>query len=358
MAPEAVVAYNKGMSLQFATKDEIAEWDNLLAKNPDGGSPFQIRELGELKKRGGWLPRYVYGDGIAILVLEKYVFPLGHMWYIPKGPGVQTVTALEKVLHELRELAQTCSVFAIKIEPELIDSPETIQALKAAGLSPAPAIQPNTSTIVLDLTGGEEATMARFGQTARRMIRSAQKDGATVQPVTASDENCRIMYDLYQETAAGQFSLRSYEYYRAFWQACEASGNGQLFFATVDGTTVAGVFVLFVGAKAVYKDGASTRSRTARGVGHLIQWEVIRFLIDRGITSYDLHGTPAARDLADTTHPKHRLGVFKTSFSKDVIDYVGAWDLPVRPLAARFWQRYSERIARRLSMTLKHEDWY
>ena len=128
------------MTTRFATAEEIAQWDDLLAKNPDGGNVFQSVEVAETKRLNSWSPRYVVLDALYITVLEKRVLPLGRYWYLPKGPGVGSFTELTDLLPELTEFAKSQGVFAVKLEPEIPESPEAHAGLKSLGLVRTPAV--------------------------------------------------------------------------------------------------------------------------------------------------------------------------------------------------------------------------
>jgi lipid II:glycine glycyltransferase (peptidoglycan interpeptide bridge formation enzyme) len=337
---------------------EINAWDEKLVRNPDGGNIFQSAEIAKVKRLGGWVPRYLSIDNYAVTVYEKPVFGLGKLWYAPKGPGVTSVDELKTILPKLRLEAKKAGAFALKIEPELKKTEVTLSELPPLGLIPVSPIQPNNSTVILDLSGSLDDIIASFNQKGRHAIHRAERDGVTAKAVPLTDENAQTMYALLRATAEGKFNTRSYDYYHAFWQNLVDTGRGQLFFAYFEGKVVAGAFCAYLGHKGTYKDGASVRERTAYGASHLLQWEVIRWMKSNGVTSYDLCGTPSSDRILDESHPHYGLGRFKTSFNKEVTDYIGAYDLPIRPLAYRIWTTIGERLTLRLSHLLKHENWY
>src|SRR5690606_5297777 len=158
--------------------------------------------------------------------------------------------------------------FLIKIEPEIVKSDEAATEFANMHLIKARNIQANASTILLDLSGSLEDIMASLNQKGRHAIRRAERDGATVKQVPATDENCEKMFKLYKITAEGQFATRPYSYYKHFWQSFEAAGMGQLLFAYFDGQLVAAAYALIFGTKSTYKDGASVRERPVYGVSH------------------------------------------------------------------------------------------
>lgn len=346
------------MAIQFATKSELQKWNELILANPDGGNVFQGYEFSELKKMSKWHPRYVIASGLAITVLEKSVPFLGKLWYLPKGPGVTSVKELDDLLPDLTPFARKHKVFAIKIEPELLKKDETVADLMKLGLIRVRPIQPNFSTITLDLSSDLDTIMSNLNQKGRHAIRRAERDGVTTKRVETTDENCRIMYDLLAETAAGSFTIRSYNYYKTFWQRYSSAGLGQLFFAYVEGKVVASAFAIAYGKKGTYKDGASVRERTVYGASHLLQWEVIRWMKEKGVTRHDLCGAPPSDQIKNPDHPHYGIGRFKTSFNKEVTDYVGTYDIIVSQPHYALWKKLGERVVMRVHRQLYHESYY
>jgi len=346
------------MSTRFASETEITNWDRHIIANSDGGNVLQSKVMAELKIRSGWQPRYMIADSVAILALERSVFGLGKFWYIIKGPGVSTVRELDTFLAGLKDFSEKQGVFMIKIEPEIVKTNETMVDFMNLGLLKARNIQPNSSTIFLDLSGDLETVMAGLNQKGRHAIKRAERDGATVKAVPASDENCRKMYKLYKLTAEGQFATRPYSYYKQFWQSFEKEQMGQLFFAYAGDQLVAAAYALILGTKSVYKDGASLRERPVYGISHLLQWHVIKWAKSKGAVVHDFCGSPPSEQINNPDHPYYGFGRFKTSFSKEVVDFVGTYDIIIRPYRYRLWANIGERIALRFHAWRRHESYY
>lgn len=346
------------MKLRFATPPEIERWNDRILANPDHGNVFQGYEFAQQKQLGGWTPQYIIGDIVSCTVLQKHVAGLGYIWYIPKGPGISHVQQLDEMIDGLKELARSSGVFMIKIEPELRKAPETEVDLLKLGFLKTRAIQPNASTVLIDLRPDADAILAALNQKGRHAIKRAERDGVTVEKVPASDDNCKRMFDLLTETAAGSFRIRSYDYYKAFWQRYSDAGQGQLFFAYVGTRLVAGAYAVVFGTKSTYKDGASVRERTVYGASHLLQWHVIQWAKENGALVHDLCGAPPSDQIKNPDHPHYGIGRFKTSFNKEVTDYVGAYDLPIRTAQYRLWCRFGEKIALRLYSYQHNESYY
>jgi lipid II:glycine glycyltransferase (peptidoglycan interpeptide bridge formation enzyme) len=334
------------MNARYATADEIADWNTLILKNPDGGTIFASFEYSEIKKMTGYTPRYVIVDHLAITVLEKTALPLGRFWYLPKGPEVRSAKALFDVLKALRPLAKKAGVFLIKVESELDRS--MAPSIERHGLKKASAIIPNPSTITLDISDSLEDVIMHLPQKGRHAIRRAERDGVTVKKVAPTEKNCQQMYDLLAETAKGQFGIRSYNYYKKYWEIFSEQGYGQLFFAYYDNEVVAGAYAMTFGEKSTYKDGASIRKRTAYGASHFLQWNVIEWAKSRGVTLHDFCGSPPSDEIHNPDHPHYGIGLFKTSFNKEVTDYIGTYDYVLSKSKYLAWKKLGERVHRRL----------
>lgn len=358
--------------LRFARAEEIARWDELVEAAPGGGEIWQSREYAELKRYQRYTPRYIVGEEFpATLVLEKRIPLLGRFWYSPAGPDVSIdaagtpMTAAEFVERgrRLADFARAQGVFLLKIEPRILRSEEAFEVLRAAGYTPAPHVLPNESTIVLDISGDEDEIMRGFSSSTRTKIRKADKEGFDVRRVEASDENCRIMFELLSGTAEDKFELRPYDYFRRFWQSFQAAGRGQLVLGYDtgeggSGVPVAGMFATVLGRTSGYKDGASAKSRLPTGAMYRMQLELIRWGKEHGATRHDLIGTPPSDRLDDRDHRLHGVGQYKLRLSKDVTDYVGALDLPLKPGAVKLWNALFEKLARRYTLATRKDVFY
>lgn len=351
----------------------------MVAANPGGGEVWSGDEYLEAKRHGRYVPRQVMVDRpgrstLAVGVLSKRVPLLGEWWHLPAGPPGEDLRAVVEATTAVGELARSrggvggdgsgarrrrrARAFMLKIEPRLPAGPAADRVLKAAGAIPSVRIVPNPSTVLVDVSGTEEEMFARIGKKARNSITRAGRDGIEVSRVPASDENCAALYRLLCETAEGRFVLRDERYYQEFWQRFDRAGEGQIFFATRDGEVLAGAFAMALGDKTTYKDGASLREKKAYGASHAVQWEVLRWANERGARVHDLCGAPPTSRVDDSDHPLYGVGRFKRSFHPVTTDYVGAYDLPLKPWAYRVWAAVGDRLARRWSLAIRKDPYY
>lgn len=351
-----------------ATAAEVADWDALVVANPGGGEVWAGEEYLEAKRHGRYRPRRIVVDRpgrspLAVGVLAKRVPLLGEWWHLPAGPPGEGVREVLEAVAAVAALARSHGAFMLKIEPRLPAGEAADRLLRAAGAIPSVRIVPNPSTVLVDVSGSEDELFARLGKKARNSITRAARDGIEVRRVPATEENCAAFYGLLRETAEGRFVLRGERYYREFWQRFSQAGDGQLFFAyrasaEGDDRLLAGAFAMALGEKTTYKDGASLREKQAYGASHAVQWEVLRWANERGAVVHDLCGAPPSDRTDDETHDLHGVGRFKRSFQPEVTDYVGAFDLPLKPLAYRAWASVLERLARRWSLAVHRDPYY
>jgi lipid II:glycine glycyltransferase (peptidoglycan interpeptide bridge formation enzyme) len=346
--------------LRTATRREIGRWDELVVANPDGGHILQTRAWGEFKRAWGWRPTYwiveAAGTEVAVLFLRRHIPGFGDLWYAPKGPGVTDADSLPAVLGDH---APMHDAFLVKLEPEIEQYAAATRSWRAAGLRKAAAdVQISRATIIVDLDRDEDTLIASFKPKARYNIRLAARRGVEVAAVEMNDANIATMYSLMAATRerAG-FFLRSERYFRGYWELQAASGQGQLFFASWQGQVLAGVFATFLGTHGWYKDGGSTKEHSELMAPHLLQWEVMRWLRERGVRTYDLVAVPPSSELNDT-HPLFGLYRFKSGFSETITEFVGTWDLPLRPRACAAWNRWGERAANTLNRRVRHDLLY
>lgn len=243
----------------------------------------------------------------------------------------------------------------IKMEPAISG-----EVKETAELKKVRNIQPNASTVLVDLSKKEDDILASFRQRARREIKAAKKDGVFVKKVDLNKETADQMFNLYKTTGdrAG-FFVRPKEYYLDFWQKFDDAKEGSLYFAFApdEEEPLAGAFVCHLGKKALYKDGGSRRSKY-RHFAHLLQWEIMKDLKKSGFTEYDLHGVPPKDKLDDKDHPLAGLAMFKMSFNKEVSESVGAFDQILNQKVYRRWMSWGQRLHQAISHHLKHTTFY
>lgn len=341
---------------RFATAAEIEQWDTLVTANPNGGNLLQSEAFAAVKKNYGWDTQFLVFEGTGStsynLVLEKSFPLLGKLWYLIKGPDVAEVEQIPPMMAALRTFVKRArlNVFAAKIEPDVVSSEAARAVLSGAGLVKVPNLQPNDSTALLDISPDSNELLRKLHSRGRNAVRRAIREDVEVVRMDPTESTMRTMYELMVGTIAAKASTqaRDFEYYRQFWTEFAKRGQGRFYFVFENGEASVGAFVINYGSKATYKDGGSLQKRNQYGDSHLVQWVAINDMKELGAVEYDFCGTPPSHKLKDPTHAHHGLGLFKTSFSKTVTDFVGCYDLVLSPMRYKLWTAAGERGFRQL----------
>jgi lipid II:glycine glycyltransferase (peptidoglycan interpeptide bridge formation enzyme) len=219
-------------------------------------------------------------------------------------------------------------------------------------------VQKSTATILVDINRDEDALLASFKPKCRYNIRLSARRGVVVRRAAVEDRSVDVMYRLMRATQArAGFMLRPRRYFEGYWRLQHASGQGDFFFAQRGDDVLAGCFVNHLGAKAWYKDGGSSRHHHELMAPYLLQWEVMRWLRQRGVRSYDLVAVPRPADLRED-HPLYGLYRFKSGFNDHITEFVGTWDLPLHERRYAAWNAFGERLNSQWAARVHHGFFY
>ncbi len=290
------------------------------------------------------------GDDWQALV-AKYELPLGKSYlYCPRGPIIQFPISnfqfpiksqnsnfknsnLEEFIEEIRVLAERRNVIFARIEPTVDISEET---LKEKGfIKSLKDVQP-AKTLILDLEASEEELLGQMHEKTRYNIGLAQRKGVVVRKSEYNEKYFEIFWSLMSLTAKRQ-GIRIFpkEYYRKQFLIKGENFENILFIAEYQGKPIAANLVNFFGGTATYLHGGSDNEYRSLMAPHLLQWEQIKEAKNRGCKIYDFWGIDEQKWSGVTR--------FKNGFGGREVQYIGTWDLVLRP---RWYKIY--KLAKRL----------
>lgn len=333
-----------------------AAWDAFVAAHPRAHL-LQLSDWSALKAAFGWAPvRVALADEEGALVagaqmlLRPLPARLGRLAYVPCGPLVEWTDAAQvgALLAALDAEARRRGAILLKIEPGLgLDGVDFARY----GFRRSPqTIQP-PRTIVLDISGDDEAILARMNQGTRRNIRKSAKFEVAVRYGTCDDVP-RFNALLAETGARDAFGVHAPAYYQRAYDLFAPAGRAALILGSYGGQDLAGVMVFRLGAWAWYFYGASSSRERQRMASYGVQWEAIRWAKAGGARWYDLYGVPDAEpDELEAQFEARSDGLwgvyrFKRGWGGQVVRSAGAWDRVYNPALYALY-RLAVRLLRR-----------
>lgn len=336
-------------------------------RNGPKGHILQTVAWGDLKARTGWTPvRYLIAEtatgtprGAVSVLLRRLPLPVGGLYlgYAPRGPVLDYTdeAAMAGLFRSVAADLARRGAIALKIDPDIpADRSDVVERLRSLGLRPMSrglgfeGVQPRF-VFRLPLAGTPEDIMASFQPKTRYNIRLAERKGVTVR-VATGPADLDTFYRILVETARrDHFLVRAESYYRDMWNLLIEPGLARLFLADHEGQTLAGTIAFLLGDKAWYVYGASSNTRREVMPNYLLQWTMIRWAAENGCTLYDFRGVSGN---LDPSAPLYGLYRFKKGFGAEFTEFIGEFDLILRPAWYRFYS-WGEPAYRRLRARLR-----
>ena len=312
---------------------------------------MQSWEWGEFKAALGWRVERVVLEREGKIVAGAQVLLRSLPWlpfniaYIPKGPVADLTDreAIGQLLTAVHQAARRYRAIFLRIEPSAIDDDSVHNVLRDSGFQSTAQTNQPRSTLVLDLTGGEPALWANMRRTTKKLIRRARRDGVEI-----VEGDTRDLDAFYQTIAATSetkgFPIHDKEFYEQAWHTFKATDSVKLMLARYQGQVVAAKMIVVYGDKSMHLWGGTRRRGRDTRASYLLQWESIKWAMNRGCRCCDLWGIPdQVGELLQTGQelPQDQRGGlwgvynFKRGFGGEIEYYVGAYDYAYKSLLYR-----------------------
>lgn len=172
----------------------------------------------------------------------------------------------------------------------------------------------------------EEELIMSFHQKWRYNIRVAQKKGVEIKIGTKDD--IPAFHKIMVETGLrDNFVTRSVEYFEKMYD-CLAPEHLRLYLAYYNGKLIAGTITIMYGKKCWYLYGASSNEHRNVMPTYLLQWEAMRWALEKGCDLYDFRGVSG--DL-DEKNPLYGIYRFKKGFNGYLVELIGEIDYIFNP---------------------------
>ena len=288
---------------------------------------------------------------MGVLVRQVPVFK-ATMLYSPRGPvcDIHNKDVMRRLKEGVDALAKKHGAYIYKIDPDVKSDDEEFWAIcKDLGFTmPVDSknfegIQPRyVFRLYLDGRNDEEL-LASFHQKTRYNIRVALKKGVEVK-IEGTDK-VEDFYNIMLETGIrDNFVIRNAAYFKRLLESL--GDHARLYMAYLDGKAIAGTIAIWYGDKVWYLYGASSDSYRNVMPNYLLQYEMIKWAVEKNCRVYDFRGVSG--DISED-NPLYGLYRFKKGFNGEFTEFIGEMSIVYRPAFNKFL-KFAEKNYRRLNM--------
>lgn len=319
---------------EILTPDKYEEFEEFNRNHPRGHF-MQSAEWAALKN--DWTREVVVSRrngqeiraGASILV-RKIPFTPYTLLYAPRGPIMDEgdKTAFNDIINAARKVAKKHNGVCLRIDPDIEKDCEPFNEavksmkLKVKGGKNFETTQPKF-VYRLNIAGKtEDEIIAGFTSKTRYNVRVAIKNGVETKVVNDDPEAIAQFHKLMKVTGDRDgFICRSQSYFERLLK--ELGEDARLYAAYYEGKMIAGTLAIRYADKVWYLYGASSNEERNRMPNYLLQWDMIRWAAESGVSVYDFRGVSG--DMNES-NPLYGLYRFKRGFNGDLVEFVGEID--------------------------------
>jgi peptidoglycan pentaglycine glycine transferase (the first glycine) len=300
-----------------------------------------------------WLkraPLYCWSESDGTLVLTAVVLrrtlPIPHRYHysIPRGPVFASPDVFERWLSWALPRMEHDGV-RISMAPrcELHDGGDEIETILERAGFVRRRILGSWATLVLDVSGSEDAVLHSFRRQTRQAIRKCQNAGIEIisGDTPSGRASLAALISEMAERVPTMGVLSEAALARASSGYFAGGRGGTILLARAGNKVVAGALVVRQGSRGYLVALPSSRVSIKMPTSHLIVWEAIRWAKSRGCTTFDLEGYSL---VARQGEALWGVNQFKRGFAPRVsaTTYVAIHEKIVRPIPYAAW-RLAER---------------
>jgi len=255
------------LSIWRSSQNSDAAWDEFLLRSPMG--QFQQSSMwAEVKAVDGWECLRVVATiddqlagGFQILWRQTR---LGRIGYVSKGPVVvpEIQNLVDRLVVLMRDQSRDHKILALIVQPP-DESHITSDVLARCGFIQSNPMGVIESTLVIDVSKGEDVVDKGMSKNTRRQIRFARKSGITIREGTVEDIG--LFFNLMKATCKRQGTSpnpASVEALGQLWRTFSGHDRLRVFFAEYDHEVIAGLLNIVFGEKvSLWKKGWNFKGR-------------------------------------------------------------------------------------------------
>ncbi len=321
--------------IKILTKENYEKFDKFVSESTKGNF-MQTKMWARVKNN--WINEVVLScdeddnikGAMSILIRKVPVFN-NTIMYAPRGPvcDVHDKVTIEELVEGARMIGKKYKSYVLKIDPDVkANDEEFVKIMTDIGFETKgtsknfEGIQPRF-VFRLDIKDKtEEEVFEGFHSKTRYNIRLAERKGVTSR--IGGREDLKRFHEIMQETGMrDEFVIRNLEYFEKMYDEM-APENLRLYMASYEGEDIAGTIAIYYGNKVWYLYGASSNAKRNVMPNYLLQWEMIKWAIEKKCDIYDFRGVSG--DI-DESNPLYGLYRFKKGFNGEFTEFVGEMEL-------------------------------
>lgn len=313
-------------------KDLVEKYKKFLLSNENTRLTQSIEWT---KVKSNWKSEIVYLEenneivaGMLILI-QKIPFFNSTFLYAPRGPvcNIEDINLVSKLVEEVEKLAKQYKAYVLKFDPQYKYNEDIIKLYKRKGFKVSKKdvdhdqlIQPQNEA-VLDIDNiCEEDLMKKFGEKTRYNIRLSKRKGIEVY-YSRDEKDLQTFYELYKITCIrDEIGCRPYEYFKRMLDAFDEE-HLRIYITKHEEDKLSAAIAITYGTEMFYLYGASSNEKRNLMPNYSMQWEMIRWGIEKKCKTYNFGGI---------LHLDKNNGLykFKTGFCREegVVHYIGEID--------------------------------
>lgn len=297
--------------------------------NQIANHPLQSWEWGEARtKMGIKLIRLRQNSNVFQMTIHPIPFTSYKIGYLPRS-----VWPSDEVLRFLYNYGQTNNVIFIKLEPYIERQKLEISKSELEVVRSTHPLFP-AWTQILDLTKSEDELFKNLKSKTRYNIRLAQKKGVYV-VLENNQKGFEAFSKLYFETCQRQhYRGHNLTYHKIVWQTLKDTIS-HLLIAYFEKTPLAAYELFSFKDRFYYVYGGTSDRHRNLMASNLLMWEALKIGKELGAKTFDMWGSLPPN--FDQNHDWAGFTRFKQGYGTQFIEFIGSFDLIIRPSLYRLY---------------------
>lgn len=276
--------------------------------------------------------------GTMSVLLKKIPILKSYIMYAPRGfiCSPDDKDTLKRLTEAVKQLAKKYNAFVFTMDPDISDYnncfKETMKSLGYGMKANIKTIQPQY-VYRLDIKNkNTEELLKIFKSKTRYNIKLAIRKNVKIKE--GFKEDISVFYEILRCTAKrDHFYLRDIAYYKRILDIM-GNENAKLFFAEVENEPVAAAMLIHYGNKVWYLYGGSTNKYRNYMPTYLLQWEMIKWAINKKCDIYDFGGVSGYKN---ENNPMYGVYRFKKGFNGNIIKFTDEFYIVFKPCIYYIW---------------------